>query len=511
MIEVRKLEDRRLLAATLGGDGTLTITGTAGADAIGVRVVAATLRVDINGALSKFSAAAVTFITVDLLDGADVFAAGVATNIYVLGGLGDDTITTSLGNDTITSGGGRDLIDGGWGDDRLNGGPTADRVFGNDGADRLYGGDANDYIEGGAGVDRLFAESGNDYLVGGSSNDKLYGDAGNDTMFGNNQNDLLSGGDGDDEIHGGDGADTLNGQAGDDDLYGEKDNDVAFGDDGLNFIDGGNGSDSLTGGAQSDGITGGDGNDTLVGLGARDTLWGDGNNDLLDGNDGDDQLSGGAGNDSLRGGAGADGLLGGIDTDTLTGDAGADRFLLRTGDGVSDFASIDAKIIIKDGDRVWADSEILDTDDGLRMIQQRTGNTKLLKLSGGGEVTIRRVVDLGATTLAINYGDGTIEIADLTFDDDDAPATIIHELGHNWDTDDENPTARDFFELSRWRDVRGGWTHDPDAVFASDYGETNPYEDFATSFEVYFSKTRPVSQWQVKWNYMDGFLDSMSG
>ena len=48
------------------------------------------------------------------------------------------------------------------------------------------------------------------------------------------------------------------------------------------------------------------------------------------------------------------------------------------------------------------------------------------------------------------------------------------------------------------------------AVYLNEYGKTNPYEDFATSLEVYFSKTKPVSQWQVKWSYMDRFLNDMS-
>ena len=504
------LEPRRLLAAALN-DGALTITGTAGNDLIGIRVADTTLRLDFNGALSKFPAADVGFITIDLLEGNDHLTLGIVINCYVLGGLGDDTIFGGVGNDTITAGGGRDVIDGGWGDDRLNGGPSPDRVFGNDGADRIYGGDANDYLEGGAGVDRIFAEAGNDYLVGGSSNDKLYGDDGNDSLIGNNQNDLLTGGDGDDLISGGDGNDTLNGQLGNDQLLGDKDNDFAFGDAGADFIAGGNGNDSLIGGDERDTLFGDDGFDTLSGLAGDDELHGGNNDDVLDGDDGDDRLSGGSGRDALRGGAGDDALIGGRETDTLRGNEGADRFLLSTGDSAADATPIDAKVVLRDVDAFWTDAEVFLVDDGLRMVQQRTGNTKLLKLSSDGEITVRRVRSLGSTTLAVNRGDGRIDMADLAFENGDAPATMIHELGHNWDTDDENPTARDFFELSRWRERFGGWTYDPNAVFASEYGKTNPAEDFATSFDVYFSRTRPASLWQVKWDYMDGFLNSMLG
>ena len=127
-------------------------------------------------------------------------------------------------------------------------------------------------------------------------------------------------------------------------------------------------------------------------------------------------------------------------------------------------------------------------------------------------MTFRRTWTLGARTLAINYGNGIIDIADLTFSDSTGvPATIIHELGHNWDTEAENPTAKQFFDLSRWRKrLLVGWTYDDNAEFANDYGRTNPQEDFATALEVYFSRENPPSQWQAKWDYIDGFLDSLA-
>src|SRR5690242_6935611 len=105
------------------------VTGTSGPDVVGMRVVAGTLRVDMNGALTTYSLPTVTSITIDLADGADRLdvASGVPA-VYVLGGAGDDTINAGDGNDTITAGGGRDVINGGGGDDRIDGGPTADRI-----------------------------------------------------------------------------------------------------------------------------------------------------------------------------------------------------------------------------------------------------------------------------------------------------------------------------------------------------------------------------------------------
>ena len=89
--------------------------------------------------------------------------------------------------------------------------------------------------------------------------------------------------------------------------------------------------------------------------------------------------------------------------------------------------------------------------------------------------------------------------------------TVIHEIGHNYDETNENPTFGTFNEISRWRRVGGEWTYEPGTEFAREYGKTNPVEDFATSLEVYFSGFRAPSLWQAKWDYIDGWLDSLSG
>ena len=147
------LERRVLMDAVLESGGLLRVTGTAGADVIGVAVAGTSLRVDISGTLYRFDPASVTSIQIDLKEGNDQLAIGGGIgNVYCLGGLGEDVIVGGAGNDTLVSGGGKDRVFGGDGDDRLDGGPTADRVFGENGADRIYGGDANDTLEGGAGV-----------------------------------------------------------------------------------------------------------------------------------------------------------------------------------------------------------------------------------------------------------------------------------------------------------------------------------------------------------------------
>ena len=496
------LEPRRLLAATLDSHGTLSIVATAGNDVVGLSIKSSKLRVGLNSTTQDFSAASVKAISIDLGDGADLLVVGAGVGpVYCLGGLGNDTIYGGDGADTITAGGGKDYVSGGPGDDRIDGGPTADHLIGDDGNDRIYGGDANDTLEGVAGVDRLFGGAGNDSLSGGSSNDKLYGDAGDDLLVGGNQNDLLTGGTGNDTIHGGDGNDTLDGQDDDDQLFGEKGDDFAYGD---------NGNDSIDGGA---------GNDHLNGLAGDDTISGSADNDIIDGGDGNDSLTGGAGTDSVAGGNGNDALYGGADHDTLTGGAGADRFLQvekDNDDAITDKTSDDAVMTFVNGDANWTDDEISLLDVGLGWIVARTNNTKLLKLSNGGEVAIKRIHDLGESVLGQNDLDGEIDIADFAFTfgpdgrGDESQATIVHELGHNWDTVDENPTVGTFFDISHWRKTNGSWTYDPNSDFASDYGRTDPLEDFATSFETYFSQAKGPALWMKKWDYINTFLDSMS-
>ncbi|MEA2707892.1 MAG: hypothetical protein QOF78_493 [Phycisphaerales bacterium] len=510
------LERRLLLDAVLEPGGILRVTGTANADVISmaVRGTVPKVHVDINGRAYQFQPSAVTSIAIDLKEGNDRLDIGRAIGgVYVLGGEGYDTIVGGAGSDTLVSGGGKDLIFGGDGDDRLDGGPTADRLFGENGADRIYGGEANDYLDGGAGVDRLFAETGNDLLVGGSSNDKLYGDAGNDTLRGLTQNDLLNGGDGNDDLSGGEGFDTLNGQGGNDILNGQQSDDALFGDAGRDSLVGGAGNDALKGGDDDDVLRGSDGNDQLFGDRGNDFLHGETNNDLLDGGDGHDSLNGGAGTDSLYGGLGNDALLGGADADTLGGNGGSDRFYSYDADTHVSRTDADALIGFGDGDVAWTEDEIWQLDKGLATLQARTGNTRLLKFASGDTMVLRRVASLGVDTMAINDGNGEIKIADLAFTETTIPewATIIHEIGHNWDETDENPSFGTFNEISHWRRVGGQWQFQPGTLFARDYGKTNPVEDFATALEVYFFKSKPASQWQVKWDYIDGWLDSLSG
>jgi Ca2+-binding RTX toxin-like protein len=510
------LERRLLLDAVLESGGILRVTGTAEADLIGVAVKGTTpkVRVTIGDGIWRFDPASVTSIQIDLKEGNDHLAIGrLIGGVYVLGGLGADLIFGGGGNDTLVSGGGKDTVFGGPGDDRIDGGPTADRLFGEDGADRIYGGEANDHMEGGAGVDRLFAEAGNDVLAGGPSNDKLYGHEGNDVILGMGQNDLLNGGPDDDHLLGGDGFDVLHGTDGDDSLDGEKQDDTVFGDNGFDTVTGGNDDDVVHGGNENDTVNGADGNDQLFGDDGSDWLFGQNHEDALDGGAGEDRLSGGSGADTLLGGDGIDALFGGPQPDLLSGNGDADRYYSYDGDTHGGLTDDDALMGFGNGDVDWTEDEIWQLDAGFAKLQSRTNNTRLLKFASGDHIVFRRFADLGDDTLALNLGDGRIDVADLAFTEPtlDPDITIIHELGHNWDETDENPTFGTFNEISRWRRVGGEWTFLPDAEFAREYGKTNPVEDFATALEVYFSQSKPANQWQAKWDYIDGWLDSLSG
>ena len=96
-------------------------------------------------------------------------------NVTVIGGLGNDALSTDSGNDDIEGGAGNDTIISGSGQDTVDGGAGNDQIFGKAGNDALDGGGGNDWIEG---------ELGNDTIDGGTGNDTIIGGAGADTLDG---------------------------------------------------------------------------------------------------------------------------------------------------------------------------------------------------------------------------------------------------------------------------------------------------------------------------------------
>ena len=281
--------------------------------------------------------------------------AGYAKKFVLLGGLGDDTLTSTAASATSLDGGdGNDRLQGGIGKDTLTGGGGNDTLFGDAGDDSLVGEAGNDQLSGGLGNDTLTGDT-NDTLLEtadvnftmtsssllGLGTDKLAG-FGAARLAGGASNNVfkvtsfsgrvtLLGGGGDDSLMGGgSGATSLDGEAG---------NNTLTGGSGVATLLGGLGNDSLTGGSKNDLLDGGDGTDLLNGAGGIDTLFGGADADTLFGGAGNDSLSGGAANDSVDGGDGNDLLLaadgddtlnGGKGTDTLTATADADWLLTNT-------------------------------------------------------------------------------------------------------------------------------------------------------------------------------------
>ena len=297
---------------------------------------------------------------------------------YLFGGAGDDLMKAAGGaqysqglggNDLIKGGSGDDVLDGGSGDDRLYGGTQNDYLIGGEGNDTLYGGLHDDVMEGGTGddvlggfhgadrylfkigdgQDRVLEGSGDAYLdviefgEGVVAADLQLSPQGNDLivryssqgdqisiegwysktsplieLFRFHDGSELSGvdlfqqsltyraGDGDDVIASGGAAEVIYAGAGNDTVNSGAGDDTVFGETG------------------DDELTGYYGNDTLDGGTGNDILWGENQNDHLIGGEGDDVLYGGNHDDLLDGGVG---------NDELWGLSGADRYLLRLGDG----------------------------------------------------------------------------------------------------------------------------------------------------------------------------------
>ncbi len=257
---------------------------------------------------------------------------GEAGDDLLFGDEGQDIIRGHGGNDTIHGGSGDDLLEGYAGNDTIYGGDDNDQIHGHIGADLLYGGDGDDLIFGQQDNDIIHGGLGNDTLYGGylysdgfSSNDLIYGDGGSDTLHGLLGDDILNGGMGDDTLLGGYGNDMLHGDKGNDSIRGGRGNDFIYGGDGDDLVLSGNrGDDTVHGGAGNDIVAGSEGHDFVYGDDGNDIVKGESGNDHVYGNDGDDDVRGHEGHDKLFGGAGNDILTGYSEHDELNGGAGFD-------------------------------------------------------------------------------------------------------------------------------------------------------------------------------------------
>jgi Ca2+-binding RTX toxin-like protein len=198
------------------------------------------------------------FTTVDPLIGSnDVIDAGDGRNI-VVGGQGNDTITTGSGaddivggnnvagdliagtlvaahdgNDTITAGGGDDVIAGDNASILLNGGSTSplDQTLTQPTIYSEPNGDGTPYLPNVTGAwaydptrplqrTIVLFQGGTTAVAGSYGNDTIFGNDGNDQIFGQMGNDWIDAGNGMDYVEGGGGADVIFGGYGQDDLIG---------------------------------------------------------------------------------------------------------------------------------------------------------------------------------------------------------------------------------------------------------------------------------------------------
>ncbi|MCX7420895.1 MAG: cadherin domain-containing protein, partial [Planctomycetia bacterium] len=402
----------------IGAATSLTINGLGGNDSITVKHLDSTF----SGSL-----------TIDGGSGKDnINSSAVNYSVTLLGGTGDDRLTSGGGADSLNGGADKDTLKSGAGNDTLAGGTGDDYLNGELGVDCLLdviGGNAKltntKLLSSSNGTDTLVSlecfeisgDSGNNvldasgYTLGSVT---LRGQDGNDTLLGGSGDDLLDGGNGTDQVKQtsafnqtltgvllvGNGSDTLtsieranltaksalgntvdasafnglttlNGGNGPDRLLASITGSVINGGSGNDTIVGGIGADSINGGADNDSITGGNGNDSIVGGTGNDVIDGGIGADVISGNDGRDKLFGGDGDDTIDGGANEDTISGGAGNDSILGGSGNDAI---SGGSANDF--IDGQ----------AGNDTLLGDDGNDILRGNAGRDVCLGGDGNDNV-----------------------------------------------------------------------------------------------------------------------------
>ncbi|SEP94465.1 Hemolysin-type calcium-binding repeat-containing protein [Loktanella sp. DSM 29012] len=303
-----------------------TVSGTAGADTIGLGYV------DADG---------------DTVDDNDAILAGDTGNDDLIeAGGGDDSVFAGLGNDAVFGGSGNDTLDGGAGDDTLSGDAGDDTfvVTAGGGNDTIVGGEldetAGDTLDATALTDDATL-----VLDGNEDGDLSY--AGEVTTFSEIENILL--GSGDDVVFVGAGDETVDTGEGDDtiqlsDNFGDAT--IAGGDNTLpvgDLLSAQSVTQDLTVTLGPDGSgTLSDADNTLTFSQIERIVTGTGDDSVI-GSAGDDNVSLGAGDDSMAGGAGNDQIAGEAGADTIDGGAGNDQIDLGLNDAAND------TVVLQDG------------------------------------------------------------------------------------------------------------------------------------------------------------------
>jgi uncharacterized delta-60 repeat protein len=278
-------------------------------------------------------------MSIDLSSGDDRLVTGVMDFSSIVGGVGNDDITTigsvyiqgDMGyrslkwnpnlpyNDTIHATGGRIKVD-------LDGGDNTCII-----SSRYTA-----MVGGGTGNDSIVTGSGDDHIDPIGGNDTIYSNAGNDLIMQLGDTDLVYAGSGNDTVDCG-----YRGVPKNPTIYGDAGNDSLTARNG-GVVYGGSGNDGING-ARAPGAYpvdtsivleahGQGGSDTIIGTDGRDKLYGGDGDDWLRGGMSADKLFGGAGNDKLSGNGGSDMILGDVGTDSLFGNAGDDKIYAQDGE-----------------------------------------------------------------------------------------------------------------------------------------------------------------------------------
>lgn len=222
--------------------------------------------------------------------------------------------------------------------------------------------------------------------------------------------------------------------------------------------------------------------------------------------------------------------------DSVT-DAGANDAVIRfeelSGEITADFW--DGSVIHNNAS--WTADAILRVDAALDVLH-RTANSPVFLRHEGSDIRFRLAGersggDAPGDYAGWNRGDGQIVIVEFYLQNPvGAMDLVFHEIGHNWDTPEENGFVPGFRDISGWapnlgtqpplgyvvsRD--GDWWYLEDSSFVSEYATTNPKEDFAEHFGVFWMLESGVadefyqplaSQAPFKIAYMGAFVDDMS-
>jgi len=199
-------------------------------------------------------------------------------------------------------------------------------------------------------------------------------------------------------------------------------------------------------------------------------------------------------------------------------------------------------------DEAWGYDDLIEVDEALKQLVDRTQNNTLLRTKHGNELTFLRVGSPldpnsnvagwsleGSGKIWLNnlvFGEWNTGTSDTDFEasnhresfDDHVHNIVLHEIGHKWS--DENPDWGEWKNISGWHQWLGfgAWIHDDsdDIPWASDYAKESPEEDFAETFAAYFafengetfrsgdpSAVESPDELGEKYDHIDNWLDTI--